>query len=227
MRDQYYGVIEEKYDDRDYIGEEMELKRSPRGTDSFVKNGSITYDQRDVSANSCTVHGAMTAYSALTGYEFTLDERKEIWQEALNRGASDDWGWYIHDAVHLVYEYVNNRDDLKSVSYRRYDLRRDEFGMALRLGYVPVLGFSGNKAYQLDRDDNSILDSTTFGSSTYGHCLSGRYLKGSMYKGYSLTGIIDNYPPRSTNFYKVPSNNWKTLVNNGVFFRSAYIYLIK
>lgn len=227
MKDDYFGIIAEKIDERDYLGEGYELPRSPKGTDSFVKNGEICYDQREVSKVSCTVHAAMTSYSGLTGYEFTLEERKDIWDDALARGANPNVGWYLHDAVHLVYDYVNEREDLPNVEYRRYEVRSDAFGTALRLGYVPVIGYRGNRAYNLDRDDDAIIQSVDVGASTYGHALTARYLKGSMYEGHNLSGIIDNYPPRSTNFYKVPANHWDDLVRNGVMFRHSFIYIIK
>jgi len=223
---EFHGVISEVTDKRDWLGADIDLPRSPKGTDSFVKNGSIQYNQNDVHKNSCTLHGAMTAYSGLTGYEFSLDERKEIYQEALKRGFDNSIGWYIYSAVKLIAEWANKHCPVE-VEYFRYNIGTPDFNKALRLGYMPVIGYRGNREYNADRDDNGIIDKEQVINSTYGHCLSGRYLKGSMYKGFSLTGAVDNYTTRKTNCYSIPTNYWKRLVKNGVFFTTAYIYVVK
>ena len=218
---EYYGVIEERTSPRDWLGSDIILPRTPQGTDSFKKNGSIQYNQTEVSPVSCTVHGAMGAYSALTGYEFTLEQRKEIWQEALNRGANPDKGWYINSAVDLVRQWVNDNLPIKVSSYR-VDIGSFEHLMAYRLGYNVIMGYRGNKTYTEDREDNGIIDSTALIGTTYGHCLHSNYSIGDEYDQ-----IVDSYYPRETNLYKIPSANFKTLVFNRVFFRSGYIFIIK
>jgi hypothetical protein len=67
----------------------------------------ITYNQKVVSSYSCTLHGALTALSSLTGYEFTEREREKLWKDALKNGARDDWGWITSKAVDLVRKYWN------------------------------------------------------------------------------------------------------------------------
>jgi hypothetical protein len=218
---QFYGVAGEQYDNRDYLISDIIIPRTPKGTDSFRKNGSIQYDQREVAKNSCTIHGAMTAYSALTGYRFTLEERKKIWEMALKEGANPEVGWYINSAVDLVRRYVNENLPIK-VEYRRMPIDSFEFGAVMRLGYTPIIGYCGNKDYQLDRDDNGIINNVKFPNYTYAHCLSTTYSIGDE---YDL--VVDNYPTRKTNLYKIPSANWKQLVMWRVFFGNAYIYLIK
>lgn len=217
------GVIAEKTDSRDLLGSDFTLPRAPRGTDSFIKNGSITYNQKEVDDYSCTIHGAMTAYSALTGYKFSLEDRKELWARALELGAIPKLGWYILDAVKLIAKYVKEKG-WPEVAYRRYEVGSDSFKSALRLGYVPVIGIRTNSAYRSDRDDDGILENYKFSGDALGHCLTCAYEKGSIFKGYKLTKIIDSYPQRSTNIYKVPNNNWTKLVINRTFFSSSYIY---
>ena len=219
--DSYFGVIEEQTSHRDWLGSEIDLPRTPKGTQSFEKNGSIQYDQREVDNYSCTIHGAMTAYSALTGYEFTLEERKELWEKALEQGAVPGLGWYINKAVDLVRHYVNDREDLQSVSSYRVSVNSSDFLMAMRLGYVPVTGLRYGQSYKDDRDDDGIVQNTEFTSVQYGHCLSTAYSVGDEYDN-----VIDNYKPRSTNVYKVPSCNWRKLVMNRVFYSTAYIYIL-
>ena len=223
--DQYYGVISEKTDDRDWLGSDFDLPRAPKGTSSFLLNGATQYNQVECAPNSCTVHGAMGAYSDLTGYKFQLEERKEIWQEALNRGADPDVGWYISSAVKLVKEWVNKNCEDK-VNYYRLDVGSGDFGMAMRLGYSPVVGYRGNATYSQDRADG-VLDLTEIVDSTYAHCLRAGYFKGHLPTyATKVTQIVDNYPHRSTNLYLVPTSNWKKLVKGNVFFTSSYIYVL-
>jgi hypothetical protein len=222
--DNYYGIIAEQTDDRDWLGSDIILPRAPKGTSSFLRNGATQYDQSLVSRVSCTVHGAMGAYSDLTGYKFTLDERKHIWQQALDRGADSAVGWYINSAVDLVRQWVNTYQPIKVNSYR-VDVGSPVFNMAMRLGYSPVMGYRGNILYNTDRDDG-ILDSTEFINTTYGHCLRGCYFTGHI-TGYEckMSQIVDNYPYRNTNLYFLPMTNWEKLVENKIFFKHAYIYL--
>lgn len=218
--DPYYGAIEQ-YDERDYlIGSIDQIPRAKYGTKSFFKTGATQYNQKDVSPTSCTVHGAMGSYSDLTGYKFQLEERKEIWEEALNRGADPNGGWYIQSAVKLVAEWVNKNCEQK-VSYYRIPVSSGEFLQAMRLGYSPVIGYRGNKTYKLDRDDNGIIDNIEIGETTYGHCLRANYSIGD-----EFDRMVDNYPYRGTNLYLIPSSNWGKLVKNSVYFINSYIYLL-
>ena len=152
-RDNYYGAIEEQTRPSDWLGSEITLKRAPQGTNSFIKNNSIQYNQTEISPMSCTIHGCMGAYSALTGYRFSLEERKTIWEEAKKKGASDTKGWFINEAVDLVRQYVNNLLPVKVDSYR-IDIGSFEHGTALRLGYSVITGYRGNLLYKEDRDDS-------------------------------------------------------------------------
>ena len=219
--EKYYGVIAERVNETDWLGEEIILPRAPKGTNSFIKNGSIQYAQTEVSPVSCTIHGAMGAYSALTGYKFTLDERKTLWSEALARGVNPKVGWYINDAVDLVRNYVNDNLKVKVCSYR-INLGSFEHGVAMRLGYSVITGYRGNALWKADRDDNGIINNTKFVDTTYGHCLHSNYSIGDEYDR-----VVDSYPARKTNLFSIPTANWKQLVLNKVFFSTGYIYIVK
>jgi hypothetical protein len=160
----------------------------------------------------------MGAYSDLTGYKFPIEVRKELWQEAVNRGADPSKGWFISSAVGLVREWVN-KELTDKVDYYRLDTGSYDFGMAMRLGYSPVIGYRGNKLYNIDRNDG-VLDSTEFTDTTYAHCLRTAYSIGDEHDM-----VIDNYPYRNINLYYVPTINWKKLADNNVFFKSSYIYV--
>jgi len=216
---EYYGVREEKTKETDWLGADLAFVRAPKGTNSFITNGSIQYNQNDVAPMSCTVTGAMGAYSALTGLKFSLANRKEIWQLALDRGASDTTGWFIDDAVDLVRQWVNDKFPVKVSSYR-INIGSFEHGVATRLGYSVITGYRGNALFNVDRDDDGVIQGTEFINHTYGHCLHTNYSVGDEYDR-----IVDSYTKRATNLYLISTANWKKLVANQVFFRTGYIYI--
>lgn len=217
---QYMGIIAERTQPTDWLGAEIDIPSAPKGTQSFKKNGSIQYDQRLVNGFSCTLHASLGAYSDLTGYKFTLEERKAMWDEAVALGANPNLGWYVDAAVDLVRRYANKNLPVKVSTYR-VSLDADDFWLALAMGYSVVTGFRGNAQYNEDKAD-LILDGLKFFKSTYGHCVRIAYSVGD-----SADQIIDNYLGSKTNIYKVPSDNWEKLVDNGVFFRFGYIFLLK
>jgi len=217
----YYGVLGEQVDVRDWlVTDDINIPRTPKGTNSYLLNGATQYNQVEAGKYSCTVHGAMGAYSDLTGYKFSLEERTEIWQEAINRGANPSKGWYINLAVKLVADWVNEHLE-KKVSYYRLDVGSFDFLAVMRLGYSPIVGYNGSQLLSLDRGDG-IINDTEFSERLYGHCNRVTYSIGDE---YDL--LIDNYPYKHLNIYRVPTRNWKKLVENNVFFKSSYIYLLK
>ena len=220
--DQYYGVLGEQINERDYLVSESGLiiPRAPKGTNSFILNGATQYNQVEAGKYSCTIHGAMGAYSDLTGFKFSLEQRKEIWQEAILRGANPNKGWWINKAVALVRDWVNANCPDK-VDYYRTELDNFDCLSVMRLGYSPIIGYNGSQLFSLDKADG-ILDRTSFSPRTHGHCLRATY---SAFDEYDL--MPDNYPYKHLNIYRVPTRNWNSLVANGVFFKSAYIYILQ
>ncbi len=210
--DPFYGIISEETSEQDYLlGGLAEL---PKPRFSF-EDKKIQYNQKDVHHNSCTVHGAMGAISDLTGYEFTLEKRKDIWNQAIKLGADPSIGWYINKAVKLV-----SKNCPEDVLYYRVQLDSERFYEVMDLGYTVVVGFRGNSNYSKDKRDG-ILDGVAFPKSTYGHCV--RMAK----KDDHYEIIIDNYDYSDSNVYKIKKENLDDLIKNKVFFKSAYFYTLK
>lgn len=216
-RDPFYGAIAEQFSETDYqFGAQIKV---PKAKHRF-HDKQIQYNQNEVDFYSCTIHGAMGAYSDLTGYEFSLEERKDLWQRALSLGAIPKLGWYINSAVNLVRNYVKGKE--KVVNFR-LDMGGSELFDILKLGYSIVCGFSGNRNYSLDKEADGILDGLSFGPSAYGHAL--RMTFNPEEEIYEI--IVDNYPgQRKYNIYKIKKVNLKRLVRNGIFFKSGYFYAL-
>lgn len=214
----YYGVIGDNYQETDYqIGADLVLPK-PRKT--FYDN-TIEYNQDEVQKYSCTIHGAIGALSDLSGYKFTLDERKELLKQAIEKGFNTSKGWYVNKAVDLVRNFWDTKNANDTVNTYQLELCSTDFYNAINKGYTVVCSFKGNRAYTTDKADG-ILDDTDFGVSTYGHCI--RVLKGEDEKYIEL--MIDNYAG-GVNRYKVSKENLEKLVKNKVFYISGYIFIFK
>lgn len=192
----------EVYKDTDY-----KLGEFPKAPNSY---SGVMYNQADVAKYSCSIHGAMGAYTDQTGYVFTLDERKALWAKALALGAKENIGWYLADAVDLIRHFKNDTTTVR--------VNLIEQGMAaLDAGYSLVVGFRGNKEYNADKNDGS-LDNLTFGEGTYGHIVR-------MTKDKDLIRVVDNYKGSKNETYTIDPKNLGKLVLNRVFFTSAYLFI--
>jgi len=220
LPDGYYGIIGEKINETDYrFGANIQL---PVARHKF-QDSKIEYNQKEVSYNSCTLHGAIGAVSDLTGISFSLEDRKSLWSKALTLGASDSWGWYISDAVDLVREYWNEKTPNDQLFTFVCNVGDSDFMKALSLGYSVVTGFSGNGAYNTDYAQDNVLDGLAFGAPTYGHCIR---ISDNLDGTYAL--VIDNYPyNKATETYKIPKTHFLQLVGNKVFFNYGYVFVLQ
>lgn len=207
MRTPFYGATE-KYFDADFLaGGELVVPEAP------YRFSGHQYNQDEVSSMSCTLHGALTAVTALTNHIFSLEERIALWREALKLGASNKDGWYIGLACDLVRKYWNERNKDQLHYYR---VRLSDHERIFSKGYMLVTGYRGNSTYNQDVNADGVLNNTTFGVSTYGHCVAA--FKDEKEK------IADNYfGLKKYNVYEL--ENLDTLITNNVFFNEAYFFV--
>lgn len=176
---------------------------------------NIQYNQNDVCKYSCTVSASIGAISDLTGYEFTLTERLELWDEAVKLGANPEQGWSVSEAVKLVSKYWNSKHD-KKVLYFRVDRLSTDFWRAIDAGYSCVVNYRGNSKYQTDKSDGR-LDGETFGIPTFGHIVR------THFKDKDLE-VVDNYKGSKSNTYLIADDHWEHLQ---MFGASAYFFVIE
>lgn len=216
----FNGILGERIDERDYqFTGDVSIKTLPKAKNSFRK---VWYNQNEISSNSCTLHSVMGAFSDLTGYEFSLKERKELWEEAKKLGASDSFGWYILDAVNLVRKYVNEKLNIGKFVTIRVALGFDEFYTALKQGYSVCTGYNGNQDYNNDLlDDGIIQEKQLSGQRQYSHAI--RLVDPDITTPNEVE-VRDNYKGSTTwrNEYRIP--NIIDLYKNGIFFMSGYIF---
>lgn len=210
----YYGDVdygsEISAKDTDFV-----VEKSPVARFKFIDN-KIQYNQNEVSKVSCPIHSVCTAISSLSGYTFTLDERKNLWQKAISLGANPNKGWFLSSAVDLVRKYWNEKNTDKLLSFR-VNRKSPEFKDLLSKGYALAVSYNGNATYNADKNADGRLDKTTFGASTYGHLVS------VIDSGKDVT-IVDNYKGIKHNLYLINDDHWNSLDNFGTY---AYVFIFE
>lgn len=217
--DGYYGVIADAPKPTDYklLAGTLELPRS----EHKYKDFEIQYNQKEIHVFSCTIHAAIGALSDLTGYRFTMAERQQLFNLAMKKGFDVTKGWYTSSAVDLVRNFWNGMFPDKEVVTFRVDVGGEEFFQAIDNDYSIVISYNGNGRFQSDHQADGKLDQISFGVSTYGHCIR-------ITKDPDICTAIENYlGVLKFNNYRLPDRNIASLLSNGVFHKSGYVFVKK
>ncbi len=224
----FYGLLGNSSQDTDLQLANMGLNL-PQARNSFK---GVQYNQNEIQANSCSIHGALGVLTDLTGYTFTLAERQEMYRRALRWGidhpGQDTYnpamGWWGNLAVKLVADFWNEKHPDDEVSYYSMDFASPTFMNVMKKGYSATIGYSGNGTYNLDFINDDKLDGVTFGNSTYGH-----FIRMHMKDADNMQDV-DNYGVNGyggKNTYLVPATHLRTLRTNGVYYPTSYTYVPK
>lgn len=205
--------------DTDYLLEWAEVDKLPELT---LQDTQI-YEYHQWRTPHCTLYSAFGAVSDLFNYEWTQKEIDEMIEESYNRWRTKWEWWFIKSAVDLVADYWNeHHSDLWKVVYYRVSLYDTELiDKILTKNYTLCSWYRGNQKYNNDRDDNWILNWTTFWNATYGHAVSWIGREGKRFIKDSYKGRNKNW--RFTNIYEV-ENEPSKLVSGLCFYDSAYVY---
>jgi len=214
----FYGVIaEEETEDVYRLG--GEILNLPKAKHTYL-DLQTQYNQNNGGRSSCTLYGSMGSVSDLTGRMWSGKEQKSVYAQAVTAGLKPEIGWYINRAVDLIRKNYFRIWNQELLSFN-VGIGSDAFFDALDKGYTVVMGYSGNKEYNIDFKDG-VLDETSFGVGTYGHCVRMTKSDTDLYEM-----IVDNYLGQRINTYKIKRNNLDELVKNRVFFRTGYIFVLK
>lgn len=172
----------------------------------------------------CTLYSAFWAISDLFNYEWLQKEIDQMVEESYKRWRVKGGWWYIKSAVNLVADYRNEHHwDLWKVIYYRISLYDTELvDKILDKNYTLCSWYTGNKKYNADRNEDWILNWTTFWTWTYGHAVSW------IARGWKRY-IKDNYKWRKS--WKIPTNIYEVehtpseLVSGGCYYANAYLYV--
>lgn len=228
--------------DTDYeiVGDTTEiLDKIPRARNTF--NG-VQYHQPDVSSVSCTVHGAATALSSLTGITFTLEQRKAIWNAMKEDGTGgESFGGYVDSAVKKWADWWNTQFPNDKVEYARVYMGTTQMYSLLEKGYAIDMSYRAMEGYQKDWAYDSIVnqqwdsdaDLEEYGeNSGMGHCLALTQSDIYAVKGSNIINV-DNYVEsenrKDNNIYGIDISVINRLTDNNkrVWSHWGYVYYFK
>ena len=192
----------------DYILSEWDTDRLPKLQKLDTKRFSYNQSKNEWSKKSCTIYSAIGSISDLFNYSFSDSEIKAIDELSYSENEyQKNWArvkgswWYDGFAVDLVRNYWNWNKNLgwkfwKVITYS-ISMKDDALiNAVLDKNYNICTWYYWNSKYNADRDDNLILDWTSWGTTTYWHAINLVWLNWSIY-------VKDNYDWRKSNIYKV------------------------
>ncbi len=221
MDELYQGWLIYEVSDRDYLlgGDDnikLEIQKRP-----FADEIRYPYNQLELKnwTNCCVPTACMWALSDLMNREFTISERQEVVDSAVQQGILDlHAGMRFYQWIDLVRKWWNSKNPDNQVISFRLTYGSDAYFEAMNRGHSLVCGYRGNSEYNADSSDG-ILEWKDFRPSTYGHCIRA-------YRHEGLVKVIDNYEGRKImNEYGVLYPN--DLVVNGVYYNEFYLFLQK
>lgn len=183
----------EQYSDKDWNWK-WDLIEKP--SKNFLNTWKTEYNQNEVHKSSCYAHWPFTAITAITGYEFSLEERKKIVDECWTKDWADPTRWgKFQESVNFMCQYVNKNwilwKDQKLDYYRVPNRQWDE---ALAKWYLIVTGYIVEQWNRADRADDWEYNNSQwkYWKKYWWHCIC---LWRIDWKDY----VIDNYKWRRDN----------------------------
>lgn len=187
--------------DTDFIMTEWLLDAMPKlyQQDEIIYQYNQFWQKR--STKSCTVFSPVWAVSDLWNTEIDLWEIKEWDDESYNNGRRKDSGWYVAFWVEHICKCWNNSKHWKElwlVAYYSFALKDNALLQKIfNHRYTVCTGYQWNTTYNADKNDNWILNWTSFWTSTYGHAVN-------TIRGITTPARVkDNYKWSKHNIYDI------------------------
>jgi len=214
---EYGGVIAEAYSESDWTMWWVINRDDIAPPSHTFSENQIQYNQNEYRKNGCTIYASMWAYSDLTGYEFTLQERKDLYDLAVEQGLDPSFWWYVHKWFDLI------RTFKEDVSYARVRIWSDDYRKALKLWFSLVTWYGWNRTYNKDRDDNRIVESNDRWDPSYHHAIRHTLVDDKL-------NIPDNYLWRGSNVYAFPEleekqKSWELFARWYFYFKKIDIHM--
>ena len=175
------------------------------------------YNQKR-SQKSCTLFSPIGAISDLMNIQIPLDTIR-VWDSwSYSHWRQQDSWWYVAMWVDYICDCYNASQFAKDnwkVAYYSVDIKDNELvKKILDKRYTICVGFQWNSKYSNDKNDNGVLDGTSFGTPTYWHAVNAiRWIN-------SPSRIKDNYYGIKYNIYDV-AHQFSQLSN---FYDRGYVF---
>jgi len=162
----------------------------------------------------CTVMSPIQVLSSQFNYELDENDFEDLREFARMEYWYEEWkGNYIKTGVECAVDRWNTTFPEDRVIYLRVNVLDPLVEEVWEKWYGVCGGYKWDRSYNLDRDDNAVVNGVDFWF-TYGHAVP-------LYKDTDGIQVHDSYKGRPTNVYGIENLEW--LRQNSVFYRSAYI----
>lgn len=162
----------------------------------------------------CTVMSPIQVLSSQFNYELDEDDFEDLREFARMEYWYQEWkGNYIKTGVECAVDRWNRKFPERRAIYLRVNLLDDLIKEVRAKWYGVCWGYKWDRKYNLDRDDNAVVNGIDFWF-TYGHAVP-------LYRDLDGIEVHDSYKGRPTNVYGLQDLVW--LRSNSVYYRSAYI----
>ena len=192
------GLWEKK---TDFIMTEWLLDAMPKLYQQDEKIYEYNQFNQKRSQKSCTLFSPIWAISDLWNTEIELEEIKERDDESYNNGRIKDNGWYVALWVEHICKCWNKSKHWKElwlVAYYSFVLKDNALLQKIfSHRYTVCTGYQWNSTYNADKNDNWVLNWTSFWVHTYGHAVN-------TIRGINTPARIkDNYKWNKYNIYDI------------------------
>jgi hypothetical protein len=183
----------------------------PEGT--YLKNKKAYY-QSEVHKLSCSLHACITTISNNFSMSFTLEERKTIFEMAMDRWFDTSFWWYMDKATKLLRDYCK---EYRGLDLNYYRIHYTQYKQMARAWFSIVCWYRYALGMWKDRSDWIVWeDVEEYWDRTYWHLVSFCINE----KGF---WFVDNYFPKNKN-----NSTWvvnlEQMVKKGIIFDHGYIY---
>lgn len=170
--------------------------------------------QFPVSKNSCSIHGAITMVANTFNVDYSLEERKAIWEVAKTKWASDEWGWRFHEAIQLVKSWSSEH---KGLEFNYFSIPKTQFKEYAEKGFAVYWGIKVKENSTRDKlKDGYVWDDVeNFWEMKFWHAVCFTMIDWEFW-------FVDNYPEK-TKYNEVKFRNLDQLLENGYFYNTGYI----
>lgn len=217
-RSLWFDTIE-KYNEDDFIlwSSIFSIDNLPEARKNFWVD-KIQFNQTRIDYSWCVYHAwtwCIADESKLFNYTLFLETCNKL---KYKYGYHDHHWMYIYKGVDMVRNIHNKNNPKDRLISFRVKIGWKEFFEALKKWYSIHAGYQWNHQYNLDKNDDWILEKTKFWKATYWHSIRLTMKNNKIY-------VVDNYFWIKYNIYEIP--HIEKLVENNVFFWYWYIYVFE
>jgi len=173
-----------------------------------------SFYQSPVNRNSCSVHWVFTMLANTFNVDFPLEERKAVWQQCLDNGASNEWGYWFAKAIKQVHSWCSEH---KGLEFNYFSIQKEDFLKYAEQWFAIYWGYRMLEWASRDYIKDGVLwdDIEDYWNVKGWHAVCFTMIDWKFW-------FVNNYPDK-TKFNEVKFHNLDELLKTNFFFNTGYI----